>query len=205
MVENLGIEEGWLLDALEIYVGVLAATILFIATNAGVIGASRITYAMAGYRQLPEAFRRLHPKLKTPWLSLAACRVPMVAVLHLGYLWIGLGQLLFAAAHAGLPVAEATALHALTIGVIGTMTLGMMARVALGHTGRPVVATRPVVLAFSLMAAAPVVRLASLALPARFWQPTVQGAGALFVLAFALYLFSFTRILLRPRPDGQAG
>jgi APA family basic amino acid/polyamine antiporter len=49
---------------------VLAATILFIATNAGVIGASRITYAMAGHRQLPEAFRRLHPKLKTPWLSL---------------------------------------------------------------------------------------------------------------------------------------
>jgi APA family basic amino acid/polyamine antiporter len=70
VVQNLGIEEGWLLDALEIYVGVLAATILFIATNAGVIGASRITYAMAGYRQLPEAFRRLHPKLKTPWLSL---------------------------------------------------------------------------------------------------------------------------------------
>jgi APA family basic amino acid/polyamine antiporter len=70
VVRNLGIEQGWLLDALEIYVGVLAATILFIATNAGVIGASRITYAMAGYRQLPEAFRRLHPKLKTPWLSL---------------------------------------------------------------------------------------------------------------------------------------
>jgi basic amino acid/polyamine antiporter, APA family len=70
VVQNLGIEQGWLLDALEIYVGVLAATILFIATNAGVIGASRITYAMAGYRQLPEAFRRLHPKLKTPWLSL---------------------------------------------------------------------------------------------------------------------------------------
>ena len=44
---------GWLLDALEIYVGILAATILFIATNAGVIGASRITYSMAGYRQLP--------------------------------------------------------------------------------------------------------------------------------------------------------
>jgi APA family basic amino acid/polyamine antiporter len=70
VVQNLGIEQGWLLHALEIYVGILAATILFIATNAGVIGASRITYAMAGYRQLPEAFRRLHPKLKTPWLSL---------------------------------------------------------------------------------------------------------------------------------------
>jgi APA family basic amino acid/polyamine antiporter len=70
VVQNLGIEQEWLLNALEIYVGLLAATILFIATNAGVIGASRITYAMAGYRQLPEAFRRLHPTLKTPWLSL---------------------------------------------------------------------------------------------------------------------------------------
>jgi APA family basic amino acid/polyamine antiporter len=70
VVRNLGIEQGWVLDALEIYVGVLAATILFIATNAGVIGASRITYAMAGYRQLPETFRRLHPKLRTPWLAL---------------------------------------------------------------------------------------------------------------------------------------
>ena len=70
VVTNLGIEQGWLLDALEIYVGILAATILLIATNAGVIGASRITYAMAGYRQLPERFRRLHPRLKTPWLSL---------------------------------------------------------------------------------------------------------------------------------------
>ena len=48
----------------------LAATILVIATNAGVIGASRITYSMASYRQLPEALRRLHPRFKTPWLSL---------------------------------------------------------------------------------------------------------------------------------------
>jgi APA family basic amino acid/polyamine antiporter len=69
LVEHLGIS-GSLLSVLKIYVGLLAATILFIATNAGVIGASRITYAMAGYRQLPAIFRRLHPKFKTPWLSL---------------------------------------------------------------------------------------------------------------------------------------
>jgi basic amino acid/polyamine antiporter, APA family len=59
-----------LLDVLRIYVGILAATILFIATNAGIIGASRITYAMSGYRQLPAVFRRLHPTFKTPWISL---------------------------------------------------------------------------------------------------------------------------------------
>jgi APA family basic amino acid/polyamine antiporter len=69
VVEHLGIG-GALLSVLKVYVGLLAATILFIATNAGVIGASRITYAMAGYRQLPAMFRRLHPKFKTPWISL---------------------------------------------------------------------------------------------------------------------------------------
>src|SRR5204863_6357398 len=69
LVENLGLH-GWVLSGAKIYVGILAATILFIATNAGVIGASRITYSMASYRQLPEVFRRLHPRFKTPWLSL---------------------------------------------------------------------------------------------------------------------------------------
>jgi basic amino acid/polyamine antiporter, APA family len=69
LVEHLGLH-GTLLSVIKVYVGLLAATILFIATNAGVIGASRITYAMATYRQLPAIFRRLHPKFKTPWLSL---------------------------------------------------------------------------------------------------------------------------------------
>ena len=69
LVENLGLH-GFTLATAKVYVGILAATILFIATNAGVIGASRITYAMSSHRQLPEMFRRLHPKLKTPWLAL---------------------------------------------------------------------------------------------------------------------------------------
>jgi basic amino acid/polyamine antiporter, APA family len=69
VVQHLGLH-GFVLDTAKVYVGILAATILFIATNAGVIGASRITYSMASYRQLPEVFRRLHPRFKTPWLSL---------------------------------------------------------------------------------------------------------------------------------------
>lgn len=69
LVENLDLH-GVFLSVVKVYVGVLAATILFIATNAGVIGASRITYAMSTHRQMPELFRRLHPKLKTPWLAL---------------------------------------------------------------------------------------------------------------------------------------
>jgi APA family basic amino acid/polyamine antiporter len=69
LVDNLGLH-GVVLSSAKVYVGVLAATILFIATNAGVIGASRITYAMASYRQLPAAFRRLHPRFRTPWIAL---------------------------------------------------------------------------------------------------------------------------------------
>ncbi len=55
----------------EIYVGVLAATILFIATNAGIIGVSRLVYSMGLHRQLPDGLRRLHPRYGTPWIGIA--------------------------------------------------------------------------------------------------------------------------------------
>ena len=84
LVEHLGLH-GWILSTGKIYVGILAATILFIATNAGVIGASRITYSMASYRQLPEMFRRLHPRFKTPWLSL----IVFAGVISIGVLLPG--------------------------------------------------------------------------------------------------------------------
>jgi basic amino acid/polyamine antiporter, APA family len=69
IVNNIGLH-GFALQGLRYYVGVLAGTILIIAANAGVIGSSRITYSMASHRQLPERLRRLHPRFKTPWLSL---------------------------------------------------------------------------------------------------------------------------------------
>jgi APA family basic amino acid/polyamine antiporter len=69
LVNNLGLNQG-LTHVLQVYLGILASTILFIGANAGVIGASRITYAMSGYRQLPLAFRRIHPRFKTPWVAL---------------------------------------------------------------------------------------------------------------------------------------
>ena len=61
---------GALQGAAEIYVGVLAATILFIATNAGMIGVSRLTYSMGQYRQLPERLRQLHPRYRTPYVAI---------------------------------------------------------------------------------------------------------------------------------------
>ncbi len=68
VVENMDL--GALQGAAEIYVGILAATILFIATNAGMIGVSRLTYSMGQYRQLPEGLRILHPKFRTPYVAI---------------------------------------------------------------------------------------------------------------------------------------
>ncbi|HET6551172.1 MAG TPA: APC family permease, partial [Solirubrobacter sp.] len=54
----------------ELYVGLLAATILFLATNAGLIGISRLVYSMGIHRQLPDRLRRLHPRYRTPWIGI---------------------------------------------------------------------------------------------------------------------------------------
>jgi APA family basic amino acid/polyamine antiporter len=69
VVSHLGIH-GLFQTVLRYYVGVLAGTILIIGTNAGIMGSSRVSYAMSSYRQIPEFFRRLHPRLRTPWRSL---------------------------------------------------------------------------------------------------------------------------------------
>jgi APA family basic amino acid/polyamine antiporter len=69
IVENLGLNGG-LTDVLRIYVGVLAAVILLIATNAGLIGVSRLTYSMGLHRQLPEKLRQVHPTYRTPYIAI---------------------------------------------------------------------------------------------------------------------------------------
>jgi basic amino acid/polyamine antiporter, APA family len=69
IVENLGVSAG-LTDALRIYVGVLAAVILLIATNAALIGLSRLTFSMGQYRQLPERLRQVHPRFHTPHVAI---------------------------------------------------------------------------------------------------------------------------------------
>jgi APA family basic amino acid/polyamine antiporter len=69
IVENLGLNAG-LTNILRYYVGVLAAVILLIATNAGLIGVSRLTFSMGHYRQLPERLRQIHPRFRTPYIAI---------------------------------------------------------------------------------------------------------------------------------------
>jgi basic amino acid/polyamine antiporter, APA family len=69
IIDNLGLTPT-IAHILRYYVGVLAATILFIATNAGLIGISRLSWSLAEHRQLPRIFARLHPKYRTPWFTI---------------------------------------------------------------------------------------------------------------------------------------
>src|SRR3954468_5454785 len=69
VVKNMDL--GSLQGPAEIYVGILASTILFLATNAGLIGVSRLTYSMGQHRQLPEGPRPLHPRFRTPYVAIA--------------------------------------------------------------------------------------------------------------------------------------
>src|SRR4249919_2017975 len=69
LVDNLGLPK-IITQGLGYYVGLLAATILIIATNAGIIGVSRLTYSMGQHRQLPEGIRRVHPKFHTPYVAI---------------------------------------------------------------------------------------------------------------------------------------
>ncbi|MFM9054423.1 MAG: APC family permease, partial [Solirubrobacterales bacterium] len=80
IVENLGVS-GALKEGLKIYVGLLAAVILLIATNAGMIGVSRLSYSMGQHRQLPEAIRRVHPRYRTPYIAIAFFAVAAIVTI----------------------------------------------------------------------------------------------------------------------------
>ncbi|QQR90358.1 MAG: NnrS family protein [Myxococcales bacterium] len=139
------------------------------------------------------------------WGSRAAMRIPMLAVLHAGYAWIGVGHLTMAAAFFIPTLSHTLALHALSIGVIGTMTLGMMARVTQGHTGRAIQASRLLVAGFVAINAAAAARLAAALLPANHLATTWMVSGTLFCVAYAAYFFSALKPLTSRRIDNRAG
>jgi uncharacterized protein involved in response to NO len=136
-----------------------------------------------------------------PWRTL---RVPLVWVLHAAYAWIVVYLVLRALSALGL-VAEPFAAHALTIGAIGGMTVGMMSRTSRGHTGRVLEADRYELGCFVLILCAAVIRVFGGMLLPGAYMATVVGAGICWSIGFALFAIRFWPVLSRPRLDGKPG
>jgi uncharacterized protein involved in response to NO len=136
-----------------------------------------------------------------PWKTL---HQPLVWVLHAAYAWLPIHLALRVAAEMGW-IAPNLATHALTVGLIGALTLGMMTRTALGHTGRLLRAGRMETAAYLSVLAAGVVRVFVPLLVPAWLLPAVGLSAVLWSLAFMLYLVRYTPFLLRTRADGLPG
>jgi uncharacterized protein involved in response to NO len=129
---------------------------------------------------------------------------PLLWILHAGYFWIPIGLALRAVGAIEGGSYGLMATHALTAGAIGSLTLGMMARVSLGHTGRPLTISRAVAASFVMMSLGAALRVAAPLVPAHYLA-ALSVAGGLWAASFAVYAFAYANILVSPRVDGRAG
>lgn len=138
------------------------------------------------------------------WWTPRLLSQPLLWVLHLGHAAVGLGLLLHALPALGVAVGTGP-LHMITIGGIGMLTLGMMARVSLGHSGRPIQVGTPMAAAFLALAIAAAARVFGPWLdPARTTTWWWIAAG-LWSAAFLTFVVLYARILVSPRADGKEG
>ena len=136
-----------------------------------------------------------------PWKTV---RTPLVWVLHAAYAWIPIHLLLRVLASQGL-VLDSLATHALTVGAIGGMTIGMMTRTARGHTGRPLAADRWEVACYALIHLAALALVAGGLLAFEHYVATVETAAVLWSAAYGIYFVRYWPVLTRPRVDGRPG
>jgi uncharacterized protein involved in response to NO len=139
------------------------------------------------------------------WGVQHTAREPMLWVLHAGYAFLPIGLALRAVAELTSAFQPSAALHALTVGCIGLLTLGMMARVTLGHTGRDIKSPRLVTAAFVVLLAGTVLRVAGPMIGPRVSTSAIHAAASVWSLAFLLYLVRVGPFLVLRRPDGRAG
>lgn len=175
---------------------VLVSVIVLLFLNALGLAIPAAIAALAG-----AALHGARLALWAPWQTRGR---PILWILHLSYAWIVAHLALRGLA--GLDLAPAAlATHALSVGAIGGMTLGMMTRTARGHTGRPLASGPAELAAYVLLQAAAAVRvLLPLLIPSAY-AASVALSAALWSAAFAVFVFAYYPILSRPRIDGKRG
>ena len=139
------------------------------------------------------------------WGARQSARQPLLWILHAGHAWIVIGLALRAAAAFSDRVPSSAATHALTVGAIGALTLGMMSRVSLGHTGRPLATPPSVVVSFVLLTLAALVRVFVPVVDMAVYRASLFVAGTLWTAAFALFLSVYVPVLTSARADGKPG
>jgi uncharacterized protein involved in response to NO len=138
------------------------------------------------------------------WHGHRTLRMPIVWVLHAGFGWLCVALALKATWLLAYAPWAANWLHALTAGAFGTMTLGVMTRVALGHTGRELVVARSIAAAYVLVIAGAALRVVGpTALPVYYAQ-VLAAAGVLWSAAFVIFLVVYAPMLVGPRPGGAS-
>ncbi|MCB0406334.1 MAG: NnrS family protein [Bdellovibrionales bacterium] len=163
-------------------------------------GESRVTGAIAIVAGMGNLVRLFG------WGGHRTARSPILWVLHVGYLFIGIGLVLRGFSLSFGISRFALTLHLLMAGAMGTLVLGMVTRVALGHTGRPLRATAAIGVAYALVIFAALIRVFVPWLFPKLNGSAVTVAGILWCVAYGIYLATFGAVLARPRlPDSLSG
>lgn len=138
------------------------------------------------------------------WKSHRTLHVPLLWILHLSYAWIPLGFVLLGLAALGFGQAS-TAFHALAVGSMAGLIIGMMTRTTLGHTGRVLKAGRFEAAMYLLIQAGAVTRVLAAYAPGSWREAALLASGVCWSAAFVLYLVVYTPYLLKARIDGKEG
>lgn len=139
------------------------------------------------------------------WKSFRVGREPILWVLHVGYAWVPVGLALKAFALLGDAGWAAKWQHALTFGAFATLILAVMTRASLGHTGRPLVVTRAISIAYASLTLGALLRVFGGAWTPHLYLWTLTGSGLAWVCAFAIFVWVYGPILMSPRVDGRQG
>ncbi|MEO8811822.1 MAG: NnrS family protein [Caulobacteraceae bacterium] len=134
------------------------------------------------------------------WRGLATVREPLLAILHVGYAWMAVGAALLGGSLLSSAIPEPAAIHALTVGAIGTMVLAVMTRVARGHTGRPLEADYVTILIYGAITLAAVTRV--VAEVAKASSAALLGISAvLWMTSFLLFAGRYFPMFISPSRD----
>ena len=177
------------LDVAGIALAIATAVLVLAGAPEGLTGAVALGAGLAAAARL------------AGWRTAATLGDPIVWALHAGYALLAVGLVAWGLALLGVG-SEVGALHLLGIGAVGGMTLAVMSRASLGHSGRPLVAPGAVAVGYVLLPLAAVLRCAAAEWPGVFGVGASVAAGMLWVLAFALYLVALWPVWTTPAPAG---